>query len=182
MPNYIALLRGINVAGHNLVAMSDLCHLIAELGFAGARSLLQSGNVVFRGKRLAEAALERRLEQETQQRLNVSADYLVRTAKQWDQVVAGNPFPQQARDSPNQLVVMFLKSVPPPQNIVALRVAISGPESLREEGRHLYIIYPAGIGRSKLTGNLIEKKLGVRGTARNWNTVLKLAALCESLS
>ena len=58
--------------------------------------------------------------------------------------------------------------------------AIRGPEFLERQGEQLYIVYPAGIGRSKLTGTLIEKMLGVRGTARNWNTVLKLAALLDS--
>jgi uncharacterized protein (DUF1697 family) len=63
--------------------------------------------------------------------------------------------------------------------VAALREWTSGPEVIRGDGKQLYIIYPAGIGRSKLTGALIEQKLKCRGTARNWNTVLKLAALCE---
>ena len=182
MPSYIALLRGINVAGHNPVAMSDLRDLFAELGFAGAKSLLQSGNLVFHSDRPAGATLENRLEKETLKRLKDSADYIVRSAIEWERIIAGNPFPKEAKNSPNHLVAMFLKSAPAAANVAALQAAIQGPESLRCDGRHLYIVDPAGIGRSKLTGNLIEKKLGVRGTARNWNTILKLAALCESLT
>jgi len=59
--------------------------------------------------------------------------------------------------------------------VAALRSAIQGPETVRSDGRQLYIVYPAGIGRSKLTGTLIERLLETRATARNWNTVLKLA-------
>jgi len=61
--------------------------------------------------------------------------------------------------------------------VTALKAAIRGPELVRAQGKQLYLIYPAGIGRSKLTAALIEKHLGTRGTGRNWNTVLKLAAL-----
>jgi uncharacterized protein (DUF1697 family) len=72
---------------------------------------------------------------------------------------------------------MFLKSAPAAPAVEALRAAVPGPEVIRAGGRHLYISYPDGQGRSKLTGALIEKKLGTVGTARNWNTVLKLGAL-----
>jgi uncharacterized protein (DUF1697 family) len=57
------------------------------------------------------------------------------------------------------------------------QVHIALIRGINADGRHLYIVYPAGIGKSRLTNVLIEKKLGIRGTARNWNTVLKLAAL-----
>jgi uncharacterized protein (DUF1697 family) len=178
MSMYVALLRGINVGGHNRVAMSDLRELLGALGFAGAKSLLQSGNLVFQSEGRTGAELERLLEVETASRLVVTADYLVRTADEWQAVVAGNPFPEEAKRDPGHLVVVFLKTAPQAEDVQALQAAIEGPESVRAEGRHLYVAYPAGIGRSKLTNTLIERKLSVRGTARNWNTVLKLAALC----
>src|SRR3954470_18627202 len=110
MPVHIALLRGINVGGRNLVAMAALRELCSDLGFAGATTLLQSGNVVFRSSRKADATLERLLERETAERLGVAADYVVRSADEWEQVVARNPFPKQATDDPSHLIVMFLKS------------------------------------------------------------------------
>ena len=73
---------------------------------------------------------------------------------------------------------MFLKSTPSAGDVKALAAAIQGPETIHWDGQQVYIVYPAGIGRSKLTGALIEKKLGTKGTARNWNTILKLLALC----
>jgi uncharacterized protein (DUF1697 family) len=179
MPRFIALLRGINVGGRNKVAMSALRDLFAELGFAGAQSVLQSGNLVFESTRRTPAALELVLEEETPKRLSVAADYMVRGSKEWEQIIARNPFPQEATNDPAHLVVMFLKAVPPPASVQALRAAVKGPEVLHCDGRQLYVVYPVGIGPSKLTGTLIEQKLGVRGTARNWNTVLRLAALCK---
>jgi uncharacterized protein (DUF1697 family) len=179
MSTHIALLRGINVGGHKQVAMSDLRTLLQVLGFAGVRTLLQSGNLIFRSDRSTGAALERVLEVETAKRLQVSVDYLVRSAREWKTIVAANPFPDEAKRDPSHLLVMLLKKAPQKDNLNALRAAVKGPESIRSEGKELYIVYPAGIGRSKLTHALIEQKLGLRGTGRNWNTVLKLAALCE---
>ena len=177
MTMYIALLRAVNVAGRNRVAMSDLLDLLAALGLAGGRSLLQSGNLVFHDDGRSGAELERLLEAETATRLSLPTDYLVRTAEEWRTVVAGNPFPDEAERDPSHLVAMSLKEAPVTENIAALHAAIPGPERIHVDGRHAYVVYPAGIGRSKLTNRLIEERLGTRGTGRNWNTVLKLADL-----
>ena len=74
---------------------------------------------------------------------------------------------------------MALKAAPTAAAIKALSEGYNGPETIHVAGRDAYLIYPEGIGRSKLTNALIERKLGVAGTARNWNTVLKLAALAS---
>ena len=79
MPTYIALLRGINVGGHNLVAMSALRDLFGELAFTGVTTLLQSGNLVFKSARRTAAGLERLLETQTAERLGASADFIVRS-------------------------------------------------------------------------------------------------------
>jgi uncharacterized protein (DUF1697 family) len=179
MSIYIALLRAINVGGRNLVAMSALRDLLDELGFVRVRSLLQSGNLVFEADRRTGDSLERLLETEAAKRLQVSADFLVRSADEWQAIIARNPFPDEAESDPSHLVVVFLKSAPQTKEVSALQAAIKGAEIIRADGKQLYVVYPAGIGRSKLTGTLIEKKLGTRGTARNWNTVLKLAALAQ---
>lgn len=178
MPVHIALLRGINVGGRNMVAMSDLRALFGDLGFSDVTALLQSGNLVFKSDRRATGGLEDLLEKETAARLGVAPDYIVRAAPEWARVIARNPFPKEAKADPSHLLVMFMKTAPTPANAAALQAAIKGPELVRPDGKHLYVAYPTGIGTSKLTGTLIERKLGVRGTARNWNTVLKIAALC----
>ncbi len=179
MKIYLALLRGINVGGHKQVAMTDLRDFFTQLGFVGARSLLQSGNVVFRSHERTGAELERVLEVEAKKRLAFGTDFFVRSAEEWKAVVAGNPFREQARRDPGHLVVLFLKNAPNVKTVDELRAAITGSEVVRAAGRQAYIVYPDGIGRSRLTNALIERKLGTRCTGRNWNTVLKLGALAE---
>jgi uncharacterized protein (DUF1697 family) len=175
----VAFLRGINVGGHNKVAMADLRELCDGLGLTDVRSVLQSGNLVFRSDRLTDAALESALEAATAKQLGVTADYIVRSGDELRRNVDRNPFPQQAKDDPSHLLVMFLKAAPRAKVVETLRAGIKGRETVAADGKQLYLVYPDGIGRSKLTGTLIERVLGTRGSARNWNTVLKLLALCE---
>jgi uncharacterized protein (DUF1697 family) len=177
MSHQVALLRGINVGGHNQIAMADLRTLFETLGFSSVQSLLQSGNVVFESEQLKGSALERLLEVETTKRFGLSIDYLVRSAKELRSIIANNPFEDEAKRDPSHLLAMFLKAAPKGPEVTGLEAAIQGPEVIRADGKQLYAVYPAGIGRSKLTNTLIEKKLGTRGTARNWNTILKLAAM-----
>jgi len=92
-------------------------------------------------------------------------------------VIARNPFRKEAARDPAHVLVYFTKKKPPQRALTALRNALGGPEEIRSGARHLYLFYPKGIGRSKLTSALMDAKLGVRGTARNWNTVKKLASL-----
>jgi uncharacterized protein (DUF1697 family) len=179
MPIHIAFLRGINVGGRNQVAMSDLRDLLGTMGFMGARSLLQSGNLIFQSDRRIGAKLEPLLEVETEKRLGVSVDYFVRTAKELQTIVARNPFLEEAERDPSHLLVMFLREAAEGNQLKVLQAAIQGPELVESDGKQLYLVYPAGIGRSKLTNALIERKLTVRGTARNWNTVRKLVELTQ---
>lgn len=177
MPIYVALLRGINVGGHNKIAMTDLRELLANLGFTRVRSLLQSGNVVFDGPRKSPASLEKALESETASRLNTVVDFVVRTADELARAMAANPFPDQATNDPSRFAVFFLKSAPTNSAVEKLQASIKGPEIVGVDGRHLYAIYPEGMGKSKLTNTVIERALGTRGTARNWNTVRRIAEL-----
>ncbi|HEX7573903.1 MAG TPA: DUF1697 domain-containing protein [Bacteroidota bacterium] len=177
MAKYIALLRGINIAGHNMVAMADLRKLLTRLGFEDPQSLLQSGNLVFRGRIQSTGKLEQLLEMEVKKRLAVEPRFFVRTAREWQSIIARNPFPGEAERDPSHMVVMFFKDAPEARALKGLQGTIEGSEVIRAEGRQGYVIYPDGFGRSRLTLPLIESKLGTKGTGRNWNTVLKLAAI-----
>jgi uncharacterized protein (DUF1697 family) len=176
MTPYVALLRAVNVAGHQTVGMADLRAMLGHLGFSGIHSVLQSGNLVFRASG-GTGPLERLLEREARRRLDLDTDFLVRTAAQWKARVTGNPFPTEAKRDPSRLLFVCLKRAPGATAVRALQAVIAGPERVRVAGAHAYIVYPDGVGRSRLTLPLIEKHFGTRGTARNWNTVLKLAAL-----
>jgi len=177
MATYIALVRGINIAGHNIVAMADLRKLLTRMGFEDPQSLLQSGNLVFRSKVRSTGKLEQQLEVGARMRLSLESPFFVRTTQEWESIIARNPFAREAARDPSHLAVMFFKSAPEPRAVKALQEAISGPEVIHADGRQGYIIYPDGFARTRLTNALIDSKLGTIGTGRNWNTVLKLAAM-----
>ena len=180
MTTHIGLLRAINLGAYNRVSMRELCALLSTLDMQEPRSLLQSGNVVFGSEVKSTAKLESVLAAALAKRLKVETDFFVRTAKEWQAIIAGNPFPKQATDDPGRLVLMCLKDAPDSAAVTALQKAVVGREVVRAGSRHAYFVYPDGMGRSKLTTALIERKLGTRGTARNWNTVLKLGALTSA--
>lgn len=180
MTTHIALLRGINVGGHQKAAMADLRDLFVKLGFGEVQSLLQSGNLVFQSEGRTTDEIERSLEIEAERRLGLQTDFFVRLASELKDIIRKNPFPKEAKDDPAHLVAMFLRDKPLAKQVAALQAAIAGPEQVQIDGKIAYIVYPEGIGRSKLTNTLIERKLATRGTGRNWNTVLKLAAMGEA--
>ena len=143
MTTYIGLLRAINLAGRNRVGMADLRDMLSALGFDEPRSLLQSGNVLFRCRPRAAAPLERLLEAELRTRLKVETDFMVRTAEEWHAIVERNPFPKEAVRDPGHLLMFSLKDAPDAASVKALQAAIKGPEIVRADGREAYISYPA---------------------------------------
>ena len=174
----IALLRGVNVGGNKMVAMADLRALLTRLGFGDVQSLLQSGNLVFsvRSASRSCATLESFLEKELEKALGLKVDFHVRTADEWKAVIDGNPFHAEALRDPGHLLVSFFKAPLVKANVQAAQAAITGPERLHADGRHLYMTFPEGMGNSK-AAVLVDRNLAARGTARNWNTVMKLSAL-----
>ena len=179
MPHYVAVLRAINLGAHNRIAMADLRAMCGRIDLDNPRTLLVSGNLVFESRLNSSEKLERLLEDASTKQLGVTTDYFVRSAKEWHAAVDANPFPAEARDDPARLVMMCLRDAPSAAQVKALEAAIKGRETVRARGKHAYFVYPDGQGRSKLTIAMIENALGTRGTARNWNTVLKLGALAQ---
>ena len=173
---HIALLRAINVGGTKKVTMAELSGFFVSLGFGQVRTIVQTGNVVFTSDAGDSTELEGLLETEAKKRLDLDTDFFVRSSKEWDAVIVRNLFPDEAESDPSHLVIMVLKDAPAAAALSALQAAIQGPELVKADGKQLYAVYPAGIGRSRLTLKLIEGKLGTRATGRNWNTVLKIAA------
>jgi uncharacterized protein (DUF1697 family) len=176
----VALLRAVNVGGQGKVAMTDLRALCERLGYADVRTVVQSGNLVFQTDEEGGRVLERRLEQALQEQLGLRSDVMVRAGEEWLEVLRHNPFPDVASADPAHLAAICLKQAPTEAALATLRNAVKGPEEIQAWEAQLYVTYPDGMGRSKLTGTLIESKLGTRGTARNWNTVAKLGQLVES--
>jgi uncharacterized protein (DUF1697 family) len=177
MPTFVTVLRAINIGAHNRIKMADLRAMLEKIGLEDAQTLLVSGNAVFRSPAASSAKLEQLLEQASTKHLGVTTDYFVRSAKEWQAIIDANPFPKEAKGDPGHLLMMCLRDAPSAAAVTALQAAIKGRELVRAHGRHAYFVYPDGVGASKLSITMIEKALGTRGTARNWNTVLKLAEL-----
>ena len=174
---YIGLLRGVNLGPTRKLLMADLRGLLTDMGFADARTLLQSGNIVFNCSSRSAASLEQRLDAETAKRFKLETIYYLRTPDEWSAIVRGNPFKAEAESDPSRLHVACFRDPVTAAKVKALAAVIPGRESVKGSGRDLYFFYPDGMGQSKLTPSLIDRTLGQRGTMRNWNTVRKLHAL-----
>ena len=174
MRRLAGLLRAVNVGGRK-VLMADLKRVAAEAGFEAPATLLASGNLLF-GTTLAPAAAERALEAAILKEIGVATDVMVRDLAQLKAVMAANPFPEQAKAEPSRLMAMFLNGEPQGP-LESLAPGCVMGEEVRLGPGCLYIFFPQGAGVSKLGNSFIERRLKVRGTARNWNTVGKLAEL-----
>ena len=173
----VAFLRAVNVGGTGKIAMADLKALAADIGLGDPKTLLQSGNLVFETGTKSPDTLEKLLEKEVEARLGLKTVFMVRTGKDMKQILARNPFPGEAKNDPGRLHVYFLKADATASAVAVLNAAIKGRETAKGKGREIYISFPDGMGKSKLTHAMIEKHLGTRVTARNWNTVSKLAEM-----
>jgi uncharacterized protein (DUF1697 family) len=166
------LLRAVNVGGRQL-AMADFKAALAELGYPGAATLGAAGSAVVEAQ---AAPSEAELEQGLSKALG-PLEVFVRSGAQLKAVLAANPFAEMAKADPAHLLVVFLKGQPSAAGVAALQGRIVGRETVAAGPGCLYAGYPDGVGRSKLTMAVVERALGLRGTARNWNTVGKLTEL-----
>lgn len=179
MTTFVSLFRGINVGGNKAVRMDALKALHESLGFKDVVTYIQSGNVVFSNEDANPAQLARHIEDAFAANFCFRSNVVVRTSAELQEIIANNPFQNQPSKEAKWVLVLFLASRPEATALEDLRKAYSGPEAYYLIGQELYIYYPVGMGRSKLTLPLIEKKLKTSGTGRNWNTVLQLHKLMQ---
>lgn len=178
---YAALLRGVNVGGNKIIKMEELRALCESLGLSRAQTLLQSGNVVFQSPERDREKLAKRIERGIQKAFDFEARVVVRTSADLRRVIKGNPFRPAETPNLSSLLVMFFDGKPEARAFADLRSFYKGPEEMHLAGQELYVHYCNGVGKSKLTNDLIQRKLKVIGTARNWNTVQKLLELTTGL-
>ena len=181
MPVYISLLRAINVGGRNKIKMDDLRGTCQSAGLTQPRTHLQSGNVVFASEETDALQLSQRIEDAIEQSHGFRPEVIIRTAAEFKDVLQRDPFPKARREDPSHLLVMFLSTAPRDEAVDGLLQRRQGPEKMIASGRELFLYYPNGIGRSKLTNALVESQLKRTGTARNWNTVTKLLEIAEQI-
>jgi uncharacterized protein (DUF1697 family) len=180
---WVSLIRGINVGGNRKIAMERLRAVHLAAGVKEPRTLLQSGNVVFVAGKERRDALETKIAKALNDEMGVAVEVLVRSAEEIATVLAANPLKAEAKADPSHLLVMFLKDRLDKARAAKATTLATGPELVRPGKEELYLYYPspAGIGKSKLTGGVVEKALGTVGTARNWTTLTKISALAEAL-
>jgi len=153
--------------------------LYESLGFKEVLPYIQSGNVVFISDEADLARLRRQIEEGFEKKFGFSVEVIVRTSAELGEIIDNNPFQGQQSKESKWVVVMFLAARPGETAQEDLLKTYVGPEELFIIGKEVYIYYPHGIGRSKLSHSLIEKKLKTVGTARNWNTILQLQKLIQ---
>ncbi len=173
---YVGLLRAVNLGARRKVPMAELRDLMAdELGFEDISTLVQSGNVVFTAPRTSAAALGRRIGDALEARYGFEVPTMIRTGPQLAKVIEANPFPDLAQD-PTKVHVAFADGPTRASLLADVDKEPFAPEDFAVGAAEVYLAYPDGAGRSKMKVPF-EKRLGVRLTARNWNTVVKLAGL-----
>jgi uncharacterized protein (DUF1697 family) len=176
LPTYVALLRSVNVAGHGRLAMPELQRSFTGLGYNDVSTYIQTGNVIFttpvRNRTTLTTAIEDRLARD----FGSSPAVLLRTAADLVRIEAASPYPAQGAD-PSRHHVTFLAGPPDRDRVAGFSPPPSGRDELTIIGQEVYVHTPDGYARSKLTGALLERRLGLLSTTRNWNTVTKLCAL-----
>ncbi|NWJ48156.1 MAG: DUF1697 domain-containing protein [Chloroflexi bacterium] len=179
MGTFLSLFRAINVGGNAQVKMAALKELHEVLGFTNVTTYLQTGNVVFDSEETNPHQLAERIANEFEKRFGFRTEVMIRTQAELKETFHNNPFHNQPEKETKWIVAMFLSDAPDSQVVEGFLSSFSGVEKLFIAGKELYIYYPEGIGNSKLTNAVIEKKLKVTGTGRNWNTVTKLAEMMQ---
>jgi uncharacterized protein (DUF1697 family) len=177
----ISLLRGINLGAHNRVKMDQLRAVYESLGLREVEAYVQSGNLVFRTSARALDPLARRIEEAIARDCGVRTMAVLRTSDEWRAVIARNPFAARDGIEPAKLLVSFLADDPGDAGRRRALTVPTDPEELRIEGRELYVYYPNGMARPKMSMAAVERALATSGTGRNWNTVLKLLEIAERL-
>lgn len=176
MTVYVSMLRAVNVGGTSVLKMDALRALYESMGLKDVRTLLASGNVVFRSGLKDRGQLVKRIMQEIERKLSLHVEVIVRSLAEVDSIIERGPVLSPDADMA-KLHVMFLAEMPEAgaqAKLAKWHKESKLPEMLEMRGPEIYLYYPNGVGRSKLSGAVMENKLGVSGTARNWNTLIKL--------
>jgi uncharacterized protein (DUF1697 family) len=176
----ISMLRGVNVGGNNKIKMTELKALYESLGFIDVQTYIQSGNVVFKSSAKDSATLGKKIGTAIEKKCGFCPEVIVRTPEELREVIARNPFSKRKDIEPGKLLVMFLAADPGDAARKTLKSVEAPVEEIKPLGKEIYIYFPDGQGQSKLKFAQIDKAINKTAwTGRNWNTVLKLAEMCD---
>jgi uncharacterized protein (DUF1697 family) len=177
--SFVCLIRGVNVGGNKMLKMDALRTLCESIGLAGAKTYLNSGNIVFRSS-IDRALIAKKIEEGIRKVTGFEAKVILRTADELRTVINATPFKTGQRN-PKAVLVAFLSGEIGNEGRVLLMKLKMDTEELHFGERELYLHFPAGIADSKLSNALTEKKLGVNVTARNWNSVNALLEMADEM-
>lgn len=179
MTTYISILRGINVGGHRKILMAELRKMYEQLGFSQVKSYIQSGNMVFKSdKKTSSQELEILIEKSIKETFGHEVPVLIRTSEEWEIAIETNPFLNEESNT-NKLFITFLSESPSSELKDELSNMDFSPDKLETIDKCVYLYCERKYHETKMTHSLIERKLKVKATARNWKTIMKLKELCD---
>jgi uncharacterized protein (DUF1697 family) len=181
MQTWILLLQGINVSGQKRMTMPDLQSLLADLGYINPHTYIQSGNAVFSSKESNRSYLSRRIEGGIVDRFGYETPVFLRTAEDFARVIRENPFLTERQEDPSYLHVTFLSKPLTDNNHTGFTPPRSTPDEFQPGIEEIFLFSPNGYGRTKLNNLFFERKLKMRVTTRNWNTVLTLHRMAQEI-
>jgi uncharacterized protein (DUF1697 family) len=173
---HVALLRGVNVGGKNLLPMKELVGLFAAAGCEEVKTYIQSGNVIFCAEEKVVKGLDRMIAMMVENRFGLKVPVVLRTSLELEAVIRRNPF-LKAGVEEEKLHVSFLADQPAAALVAGLDAARSAPDEFAVVGREIYMNLINGAAKTKLTNAYFDSKLKTVSTMRNWRTVLKLAEM-----
>jgi len=180
MKTYIALLRGINVTGYNKIKMADLKLLLESIQLERVRTYIQSGNILFESSISDHKKLEEMILEAIEKKYGYTINIVVLTKDQLKRIFTSNPYLNREGIDIKKLCVTVLKTKPDLEGLHALELVSTGSgDEFQLVGDHIYMHLPNGFARTKLTNNIVEKKLKTSATTRNWRTTTKLYELSQ---
>nr|WP_205603482.1 DUF1697 domain-containing protein [Heyndrickxia shackletonii] len=175
---YIALFRGINVGGHNIIKMAELRNLFQTIQLKNVKTYIQSGNVVFESEE-EEKTLRNRLEQEVEKTFGFPVSIILRTSIQIEKIIQQCPFPVDHLLEGESVHVAFLEEEPTQEAVDRLRQFENDDEQFRLIGKEMYLFFRKSIRDSKLAVQV--QRVGVQATVRNWRTTVKLDSMAKEM-
>ncbi|MDR2148778.1 MAG: DUF1697 domain-containing protein [Tannerella sp.] len=176
----ISILRGINVSGQNIIKMDALQKMYKDLGYSHITTYIQSGNIVFNVANAQPEKLEKEISNQIKTVFGFDVPVIVLTVDSLQEIIDNNPFAKDLNKDPGFLHVTFLSSTPEQYDIEAIEAKKSDGEEIVIDGHAVYLYCPNGYGNTKLNNSLLEKKLKVGATTRNWKTANKLLEIAKN--
>lgn len=179
MPTYIALLRGVNVSGQKKIPMAELRNMLGKMAFKDVSTYIQSGNVVFTSDEKDTITLEAKIKKYIKDTFKFDVPVLVKSKTDFDKIIQQNPYTELEALEHKQVYFVLLQNAPNTENVEAFQKEVYENEKFVIGENCVYLLCNKGYGNAKLNNNLVERKLKVEATTRNYQTMVKLLEKAE---